>query len=56
MITTVSEVNNDKTEVSDDVVCRSIRSFVLLPNSMSKLIDFVSVNIHHFYIPRPSSQ
>jgi len=39
MMTTVYEVNNDKTKVLDEFIFRSVSSFVLLPNSMSKLID-----------------
>ena len=38
MITNVNEVNNDKTKVPDEFIFHSV-SLVLLPNSMSKLID-----------------
>ena len=38
MITNVTEVNNDKTKVNNEFIFYSV-SLVLLPNTMSKLID-----------------
>jgi len=38
-MTTVNEVNNDKTRYRLNLFFVVFRSFVLLPNSMSKLID-----------------
>ena len=38
MITTVDEVNSDKTKVREEFISRSVCLIVLLPNSMSKLI------------------
>ena len=36
MITTVNEVNNDKTKAQDEFIFVVFRLFVLLPNSMCK--------------------
>jgi len=38
MMTIANEVNNDKTKVTDAFFFVVFRLFVLLPNSMSKLI------------------
>ena len=38
MMITVNEVNNNKTKVLNEFIFVVFRSFVLLPNSMSKLI------------------
>jgi len=38
MMTTVDEVNSDKTKVPDECIFRSFCLIVLLPSSMSKLI------------------
>ena len=38
MMAAVNEVNNDKTKEPDEFIFVVLRSFVLLPNSMSKLI------------------
>ena len=38
MITTVDDVNSDKTKVPEEFIFRSVCLIVLLPNSMSKLI------------------
>ena len=37
-MTTVNEMNNEKTKVLDELIFLVFCSFVLLPNSMSKLI------------------
>jgi len=39
MMTNVNEVNNDKTKLRMNLFFVMFCSFVLLPNSMSKLID-----------------
>ena len=38
MITTVDEVNSDKTKVLEEFIFRGVLQIVLLPNSMFKLI------------------
>ena len=38
-MTTLNEVNNDKTKVPDEFIFIVFRSFVLLPNSRSELIE-----------------
>jgi len=38
-MTTLNEVNNDKTKVPDEFIFRSVSLVYLLPNSNSELID-----------------